>query len=129
MFNKLFRNAQPDTALAWTSLTNESQINSIIQASFEVPQLIFKHSTRCSISQLALNRLERDWAFDTEQLVPHYLDLLNFRVVSNAITQNFNIEHESPQVLLIQNGKCVYYAAQNEILVTDIDSALLQKTA
>ncbi len=123
MFSKLFSAPKADS-LAWNSLSSEAQLNNIFAASFEVPQLIFKHSTRCSISTMALNRLERDWTFDHEILVPHYLDLLDFRAISDKVTQMFGVTHESPQALVIDQGKCVFHAEHNLIGVKTISEFL-----
>jgi bacillithiol system protein YtxJ len=86
--------------------------------------LILKHSTTCSISQIAKGRLERDWAFSEAEIAPFYLDLLNFRSISHEIAQLFEIHHESPQVLLIIDGECVYDASHLDISVEELSEAL-----
>ncbi|RYY50435.1 MAG: bacillithiol system redox-active protein YtxJ [Chitinophagaceae bacterium] len=102
----------------WNSLTNVSQLEDIKQASFEVPQIIFKHSTRCSISSMAKNRLDRSESPSGMQF--YYLDLIAHRDVSNKIAEDFSVEHESPQVLLIRNGKCVYDESHSGISMDEI---------
>lgn len=82
------------------------------------PQLIFKHSTRCPTSALVKNRLERDNAPETIDF--YYLDLLRFRPVSNSVSTTFLVEHESPQVLLIVDGACVYDESHLGISMTGI---------
>ena len=100
----------------WTNLTNPSQLSDILAISETKPVLIFKHSTRCSISSMALDRLNRKWkAENSDKISPYFLDLLSFREISNQIASDFKIEHQSPQVLLISKGTCVYDAAQNAI--------------
>ncbi|MEL6537590.1 MAG: bacillithiol system redox-active protein YtxJ [Bacteroidota bacterium] len=87
--------------------------------------VIFKHSTRCSISAMALNRLERD--FDQEQLegVPvYFLDLISFRELSNRVAEEFSVMHQSPQVLLIKNGQCVYDDSHMGISFNDLVRAV-----
>lgn len=88
-----------------------SQLEDINAASESEKIMIFKHSTRCSISSSALNRLERNWNNETDsvKIKPYYLDLIAHRNISNGIAQKWNIEHESPQVLVIENGKCTYH--------------------
>lgn len=111
----------------WHQLTELSQLNDIItttqQSAKQLTVLIFKHSTRCSISSMALNRLESRWK-DNENVITYYLDLLNHREISNEIAQVFEIEHQSPQVLLIQNGKCFYHASHSAISVAEITEAI-----
>lgn len=90
----------------WITLRSHEELEQLIALSKEQPQVIFKHSTRCSISNVAKNRLEKAQAPGDVNF--YYLDLLNYRPVSNAIAETFAVEHESPQVLLIKDGKCVY---------------------
>jgi len=111
----------------WIALTLEEQIEQINQKSFENQVkgvLLFKHSTRCSISSMALNRLERNWKFSTDNLPVYMLDLLNYRPLSAKIADLFNVKHESPQILIIKSGKCIHTASHSDITVTDIESAL-----
>lgn len=81
--------------------------------------LIFKHSTRCSISSTAKFRLESFWEND-EKFPTYYLDLIKFRELSNKIANDFNVRHESPQVLVIKNGKCIFNASHLSISVKEI---------
>ena len=92
----------------WNTLTDPAQLDVIIQDSETQPVLIFKHSTTCSISATAKNRLERQWSATDEEIKTYYLDLLANRAISNQIAERFGVRHESPQVLLIRNGACVY---------------------
>src|ERR1700733_5541248 len=85
--------------------------------------LIFKHSTRCSVSAMALNRLERNWKdSETKNIKPYFLDLIAHRDVSNRIAELYHVPHESPQALLISKGKCIYNASHSDISYTDLKS-------
>ncbi|RFS17992.1 bacillithiol system redox-active protein YtxJ [Emticicia sp. C21] len=107
----------------WNTINDELQIEEIKQKSFERPVLVFKHSTSCSISATSLSRIERAWDADkAKNIEPFYLDLIRFRNISNKIAKDFNVEHESPQVLLIQNGECTYDASHFEIRFDEIVS-------
>ena len=90
----------------WIALQTEKQLDEIRQRSVNRPQVIFKHSTRCSTSSLVKHRLER--APQPGDVDFYYLDLLNYRPISNKIAESFRIDHESPQVLIIRNGECIY---------------------
>jgi len=92
--------------LNWISLTEIDEIERIKERSFQKPQVLFKHSTRCGTSSLVLNRLER--ASDIPNADFYMLDLIRYRDVSNKIAELFNVYHESPQVLLPKNGECHY---------------------
>ncbi|MEP7277383.1 MAG: bacillithiol system redox-active protein YtxJ [Bacteroidota bacterium] len=103
----------------WILLTTEIQLQQIIEHSAARPQVIFKHSTRCSISSMAKNRLERN-----HQRPPsidfYFLDLLAHRALSGKIAAVFDTPHESPQVLLIKNGHCVYNDSHTGISMEEI---------
>lgn len=93
----------------WNKLTTAAQIQEIKALSVTKPVLIFKHSTRCSVSSMSLDRLMRNWkTADEDKVVPYFLDLIANRSLSNQIEEEFNIPHESPQVILIKNGQSVY---------------------
>lgn len=108
----------------WNQLTDIKQLDLIDEESKSQKIMILKHSTRCSISSTALNRLERKWNPDnSSQLKPYYLDLLNHRDISNEIARRYNVEHESPQILIISNGKCIFSQTHSEITLEDALSA------
>ncbi|HMH20308.1 MAG TPA: bacillithiol system redox-active protein YtxJ [Puia sp.] len=90
----------------WIVLDSEKQLDEIREKSATRPQVIFKHSTRCSTSQLVKKRLERSETPQTFDF--YYLDLIGHRPVSNKIAETFDVWHQSPQVLVIRNGKCIY---------------------
>lgn len=95
--------------MKWNQLTSIDQIAKLDEQSKTKPVMILKHSTRCSISSAALGRLERNWKEENNASVdPYYLDLLQHRDVSNFIAQHYQVEHESPQILLIKEGKSVF---------------------
>ncbi len=108
----------------WIPLENEAQLEAIDQASESRPQLIFKHSTRCSISSVIKSRLNKGSLPETVDF--YYLDLIAFRPISNAISERYGIRHESPQVLLIKNGKCVYDESHSAVYMEDILDAAQQ---
>lgn len=94
----------------WNHLNAVEQIENLKDVSLSHPVLIFKHSTTCSISRTALDRLERNWKDeDIQSIKPFFLDLLSHRDVSTAIAAAFNVVHESPQILLVKNGKVIYH--------------------
>lgn len=92
--------------LNWISLTEIDELIHIKERSFQRPQILFKHSTRCGTSSLVLNRLDR--AKEIPEADFYFLDLIRYRNISDAIADLFNVYHESPQVLVIKDGKCHY---------------------
>lgn len=110
--------------LKWNELTEIQQLESIAAESYDVPVLVFKHSTRCSISRMALRNFEREYAIEDGKLKPYFLDLLEHRDISNEIAAKFGVTHQSPQVVLIKDGKAVYDASHSDIEAEDIKSRL-----
>ena len=108
----------------WLPLTQPEQITDLAQTSHEQPVLIFKHSTTCSISAAAKGKLERQWADSGLDLPIYYLDLLRFRPLSALIAEQFGIRHESPQLLLIQDGECTFDASHMGIRLSDVKQAV-----
>ena len=103
----------------WIDLTTVSQLSDIKDRSKNKPQVIFKHSTRCSISGVAKSRLER--ASSPENIDFYFLDLIRNRDISNKIAEEFSVYHESPQVLVIKNGECIYDESHSGINMNDIE--------
>ncbi len=102
----------------WITLNDFNQLEQLIETSYKQPQAIFKHSTRCSISIMAKTRLERSGF--PEQIQFHYLDLLQYREISNKIAEQFGVHHQSPQILLIKNGECIYEETHSAISMDEI---------
>lgn len=90
----------------WIQLQNEQQLQVIKDKSDQRPQLVFKHSIRCGVSGVVKSRLEKGKLPNDADY--YYLDIIHFRALSNKIAEEFKVYHESPQVLLIRNGECVY---------------------
>lgn len=109
--------------MKWTPLVDLGQLNEIVTLSSYKPVIIFKHSTRCSVSRMVLKQFESE--FDLEdKVIPYFLDLLEHRDVSNAIASRFNVVHQSPQLLLIKDGISVYDASHSAIEVDALRNQL-----
>lgn len=106
----------------WTALTEEKQLDVIIEQSKSQPVVILKHSTRCNISGMVKNRLDGVAAPDGS--IFYLLDLLTYRPISNKIALMFGVAHESPQVLVIKDGKCVYDESHHAITMPEIEAHL-----
>lgn len=102
----------------WIPLNDLQQLAAIKEKSYQQPQIIFKHSTRCSISSMAKSRLER--SAPPEDLTFHYLDLISNKNLSKTIAEDFDVTHESPQVLIIKNGECIYDESHSGISMDEI---------
>ncbi len=109
--------------MKWHTINSVHDIEAIIDRSHVVPCLILKHSTRCSISSMAKSRVVMSWDFSDDQVEAYYLYLIAYRDVSNYISNEFGVPHQSPQALLIENGKCTYDASHLNIRVSDLKQA------
>ncbi|MBK0368342.1 bacillithiol system redox-active protein YtxJ [Flavobacterium agrisoli] len=127
-FSSLFGNSDSENSneskINWIPLINLSQLDDIENISNVKPILIFKHSTRCSISRMALKQFEREYDLD-ESVDAFFLDLLEHRDISNEIAARFNVIHQSPQILLIQNKKAVYNASHSDINAENLKTKIL----
>jgi bacillithiol system protein YtxJ len=97
----------------WINLNSFQQLQEIKDA--EGYSVIFKHSTRCSVSMMAKKRFELDGNLIPESTPLYFLDLLAYREISNAIVSLFHVHHESPQLLLIKDGECIFETSHGSI--------------
>jgi len=101
----------------WTQLDSAEQIDAIKQQ--EGYSLIFKHSTRCSISMMAKRRFEMDMDKLPADMPLYFLDLIKHRDLSGKVAQDFQVHHESPQMLLIKDGDCILDQSHGGISVEE----------
>ena len=101
----------------WIQLQSTDQLSEI--KNLPGYSLIFKHSTRCSISMMAKRRFELDWDSLPGELPLYFLDLIQYRDISNQIAQQFQVHHESPQLLLIKDGECILDQSHGGISVDE----------
>ena len=102
----------------WIMLTSTAQIEEIKAKSVQKPQVIFKHSIRCGTSSWARNRLERP--APVEHIDFYFLDVIRHRELSQHVAEAFNVHHESPQILIIRNGECIYDESHHDISMDEI---------
>lgn len=107
----------------WLHLVDDSQLNMAIAQSHHSLVLIFKHSTRCGISSMVLNRFNRNELPQAANL--YLLDILKYRDLSNRIASEFHVHHESPQLLVLRNGDCILDYSHNEINVSSVFEDLI----
>ena len=105
--------------VGWIQLTDLDQLDEIISESKDKLVIVFKHSTRCGVSRMVLKQFEKEFDLQ-EKTTSYFLDLLEYRNVSNEITSRFKVVHESPQLLLIRDGKTIYHASHSNINAEDL---------
>lgn len=118
LLNKIFggsKEPKEEKVLPWIPLTETSQLATIAQKSNTKTQVIFKHSTRCGISRMVMNQFVAMYDLTEADLDLYYLDLLNYRSVSDEVGVKFMVMHESPQLLVIKNGNVITHASHGGI--------------
>ena len=105
---------QSASKVGWIQLTDLGQLNEIVDSSTDKVVVIFKHSTRCSISRMVLKQFENEFDLQ-DKVVPYFLDLLEHRDISNEIATRFEVQHQSPQLIVIKDRKAVYNASHESI--------------
>ena len=124
-FDKMFKsdndNNKPEkVSVPWIQLTNIETLEEIADDSSNQPIAILKHSTSCGISRMVLRQFEQNYNLDPDSVKLYFLDLLSYRDISNKIASRFNVPHESPQLIVIKDGKAVYDASHSEIDVNKL---------
>ena len=104
--------------MQWINLTDLAQLNTI--KNDENYSVIFKHSTRCSVSMMAKRRFEMDWDLLPKEINLYFLDLISYRSISAEIAELFQVHHESPQLLVIKNGECVLDTSHGDISAEEV---------
>ena len=119
-------NQQKEEALKhnWKILNDEAQLEQLKQDSFHKPVVIFKHSIRCGISSMIKFNLESDWDFAEADMDFYYLDLINYRSVSNLVASDLGVGHQSPQVIVLKDGRATFDTSHHAISVAKLHDAL-----
>jgi len=125
-FTKVFGSSENEepSKVGWRILTDLGQLNEIIELSHQQSVLIFKHSTRCSISSMVKNQFEKHWNTAIENCEIYYLDLIQFREVSNRIESLTGVVHQSPQAIVFKDKYVIYHESHNGIDAKEIENAL-----
>ena len=127
LFSNVFGSSESQNTskskINWINLTDLGQLNEIMTVSNDKPVVIFKHSTRCSVSRMALKQFENEFDL-VDQVDVYFLDLLEHRDISNEIASRFKVYHQSPQLLLIKEGKSVYDVSHSDIDAVELKGKL-----
>lgn len=127
IFNSLFGNKTSEKEVSnvqWIPLTSIEQLESIKNESKAETIFIFKHSTRCGISSMVIKRFENLFDESMKNIKVYYLDLLNYRIISDEVGYTFQVMHQSPQLLVIRNEVAVFNASHYDITNIDIEKYL-----
>ena len=116
-FNKIFRSSEEEKSSPefWKYLESEEDLNRAIAVSTEKKVAIFKHSTRCFISKTVLKNFEKEVENSDKNMDYYFLDLLAHRDLSNKIADDLGVTHQSPQLIVLENGVVVNHASHQSI--------------
>lgn len=109
--------------ISWIELTSLKQFQDLLKEKEKV-FVIFKHSTRCSISKMVLNRFQEEWNVMDKNIIPLFLDLLSHRDISSFIADLFDVKHESPQVIIIKKELVFHHASHTGISFLKAEKSL-----
>ncbi|HET8839267.1 MAG TPA: bacillithiol system redox-active protein YtxJ [Flavobacteriaceae bacterium] len=121
LFGNLFKSeegkqSEEKNGFQWNQLTSEAQLQDLEEESQTAPVVIFKHSTRCGISRMVLKQFESKHNSSEDVAKFYFLDLLNYRPLSQAIAARYQVVHESPQLILLKSAKVMQHASHHDIL-------------
>ena len=121
---------EPAGIFTMDELTSVDDLKKVIAESREHAVIIFKHSTACPISARAARRVHDYVEAAPENAPPFYLvKVIESRPVSNAIASELGVEHQSPQILLLRNGKALWHTSHSNIRPEAIDAAIAENAA
>jgi bacillithiol system protein YtxJ len=112
---------QASSKLEWNYLESMEDLDAAEVLSNEKTVVFFKHSTRCSISRFVLKQFENSYSIPEEQMQIYFLDLIEHRAISNEIATRFGVPHQSPQVIVVKEGKATYDASHESIDATVLE--------
>lgn len=120
IWNPFNTSSNSSSTIPWQPLTAVEQLAPLTAASHEKPVVIFKHSTRCGISAMVLHRMEQEWGLEPGLVHMYFLDLIAHRPVSNEVADRFGVPHQSPQLILIKEGRVTYHTSHMAISTQEL---------
>ena len=123
LFNGMFGKSteQKSSKLQWNYLESMEDLDAAEALSKEKTVVLFKHSTRCSVSRFVLKQFENTYNIPTEKMEFYFLDLIEYRPISNEIASRFEVTHQSPQMIVLKEGKAVYNSSHESIDANDLE--------
>ena len=108
-------------------ITVDADLEACMLESNDHPVLIFKHSTACPVSGRANIRIG-DYLESKGDAAPdlRVVKVIETRTISNAIAERLNIEHQSPQIILVVDGHGLWNTSHGDITVENIETAIAE---
>jgi len=126
LFNSIFKAKEPkeEKVLPWIPLNSDLQLEMIADRSWQKPQIIFKHSTRCGVSMMVINQFIDNYSLNEADVDLYFLDIWNYRELSDEVGFKFQVLHQSPQLLIIRNGVTIANASHGSILSLNLNDLI-----
>ncbi len=123
LFGGMFGKSEekPSSKLDWNYLESMEDLDNAEQISHEKTVVLFKHSTRCSISRFVLKQFENTYDIPADKMAIYFLDLIEYRPISNEIANRFGVTHQSPQMIVLREGKAIYDSSHENIDATVLE--------
>ncbi|WP_430612225.1 bacillithiol system redox-active protein YtxJ [Flavobacterium sp. JP2137] len=112
--------------MEWIQLESEGQLMELAALSERAAVLIFKHSTNCYVSKTVLKNFERSYK-ENDQVKAYFLDLIAYRAISNKIAADYQVEHQSPQLIAIYKNQVIYHASHSDIDADAVEKVIHSK--
>ena len=111
-------------------ITSLEDLEARIEASAQTPMFLFKHSTTCPTSARAIRRVT-DFIAEAPEDYPeiHLIKVIEARAVSNAVAEGLGVEHASPQLILVKDGKAQWSTSHYNIRGPAIEKAIAKYAA
>lgn len=120
----LFTGNGTDPSEYWNVINETTQVDEVLERSHRQPQLLYKHSNRCGTCMFAKSEIESSSGEIKEKAGMHFVDVIRSRAVSDYIAEKLNLRHESPQAILLVDGKVVWHNSHSAIKGNKILSKL-----
>ena len=104
----------------WIIADSADRIYEAADLSQEERVLIFKYSHRCVINYTMKMLLQKEWNEGEMSMKTYLVNVIDSRDISNDITKQFEVEHHSPQVLIIEKGKCIANFTHGKVLYSNL---------
>jgi len=104
----------------WINVDSIEKTGEIKELSKNHSVLIFKYSPRCIIDYIVRLLFQREWHEATMRMKTYLINVIEYKELSDKIANEFGVEHQSPQILIIENGKCIFSASHGKLKVSEI---------
>lgn len=104
----------------WIKLDTPEKLEEMKTASENEKVLVLKFSPKCAINYVVRNLLEREWAEGEMRMKTYLVDVISGKSISDQLEKEYGVDHESPQALIIQNGKVVFHASHGRVIYSEL---------